>query len=206
AFIMIAPRTGRYVVRCERIGYESTNSGELDLLPPDTVNVEVRMSVEAVLLAPLTITSPRAPIVMDIRLASWGFYDRRAQFGAGGTGITHFLEYDDIKKRNPMRVSDMFTDLHGVRVVPMGGRVSRIQCVTGGRLTFYLDGVYLPLKRDEGIDDYLTSSSLSAIEVYVRGSFPAQYAPRGGCGSVVLWTGWVSGKGSGAMRSCFNRS
>jgi len=197
SFLLVAPRTGRYALRLERIGYEATASGEIDLLPPDTVSVELRMAVDAVVLAPLTITSPRGPIVMDIRLARWGYYDRRAQYSTLGTGITHFFDYEDIKKRSPSRVSDMFADIHGVRVTPAGIRGSNVTCTGGGRITYYLDGQHLRLRRDETIDDYVLASWLSAIEVYVRGSYPAQYAPRGGCASVVIWTGWVAGKGDG---------
>lgn len=80
-FLMEAPRTGRYRLQIERIGYMSTTSDEVDLLPPDTVDVEMRIAVEAVILAPLIVTSDRGPLVMDTRLASWGSYDRRTWDG-----------------------------------------------------------------------------------------------------------------------------
>jgi hypothetical protein len=197
-FLLEAPRTGRYVVRCERIGYETTNSGEIDLLPPDTVDVELRMSVDAILLAPLTIRSARGPLVMDTRLASWGFYDRRAGYTTMGTGLVHFLEYEDIKKRNPIMVSDVFRDLSGVWVQPTGRRSSRVVGRMGCDLTVFVDGVRFRLGRGESIDDLILAQTLAAIEVYPRAPYPAQYAPYGNaCGSIVIWTGWVSGKGKG---------
>ena len=92
SFLILAPRTGRYRVQLERIGYETTTSAAIDLLPPDTVEVQLRMSMEVVVLAPLTITSERNPLVMDTRLASWGYYDRKAHYGRLGSGVTHFRE------------------------------------------------------------------------------------------------------------------
>jgi len=195
AFRLTAPRTGRYQVRLDRIGYKATISTEIDLLPPDTVAVELRMSMEVVLLAPLTITSSRVPLVMDTRLASWGYYDRRAQFSTMGSGQTHFLGLEDIRKRNPLRVSDVFRDLAGTRVISMGGTSVQVQRPDGCRFTFFLDGTELRMNSDDSIDDFLMASHLSAVEVYVRHPFPAEYSPNAfgarACGSVVLWSGFV---------------
>lgn len=195
-FILVAPRTARYRIRLERIGYQTTTGPEIDLLPPDTLAVEMRMSMEAVELAPLTITSERRALVMDTRLASWGFYDRLAHYKRLGSGLTHFLSIEDIKKRSPMRVSDVFRDLAGMRVVQTGGNRVAIRGSMGCEPTFYLDGTELRLDDGEAVDDYLLASSLSAIEVYARPPYPAEYAPRGykPCASIVIWTGWVKGK------------
>jgi hypothetical protein len=197
-FFLQAPQTGRYRIRLERIGYQTTTSSEVDLLPPDTVPVELRLAVEAIVLAPLTITSERPPLVMDTRLASWGYYDRKALFEERGTGLAHFLELEDIRRKNPMRVTDVFRDLAGVRVVGTGGRRVRVRGLSGCSPTFYLDGVELRLAGQESVDDYVIPSHLSAVEVYARPPYPAQYAPRARglsqCSSIVLWTGYVVGK------------
>ena len=195
AFAMKAPKTGRYKVRLDRIGYKPTTSTEIDLLPPDTVDVELRMSVDVVVMAPLTIKSGRGPIVMDTRLAGWGFYDRRAQFATMGSGQTHFLDLGDIRSRNPMRVSDVFRDLAGTRVASMGASKVQVRRPDGCRFTFFLDGAELRMNSDDSIDDFLMAMHLSAVEVYVRAPFPAEYHPNAfgarACGSVVLWSGFV---------------
>jgi hypothetical protein len=199
AFHLFAPRTGRYLVRLDRIGYKATTSSEIDLLPPDTVAVELRMSIAVVILAPLTITSSRAPLVMDTRLASWGYYDRRAQYSTMGSGQTHFLGLEDIRRRNPMRVSDVFRDLAGTRVAVMGGTDVQVRRADGCRFTFFLDGAELRMSSDDSVDDFLMASHLSAVEVYVRPPFPAEYFPNAfgpkACGSVVLWSGFVQEAG-----------
>jgi len=206
-FVMTAPWTGRFRIRCERIGYATSTSAEIDLLPPDTVSVEMRLSVEAVELAPLTIISDRGPLVIDTRLARWGYYERMVQFGLRGSAVAHFLDYDAIKKRNPGRVSDMFTTLSGVKVIPVGRRGISVRSARpapgsmgtrGCGLTLYVDGVRLSLFRDESINDYVSPPHLAAIEVYIHAPYPVQYAPQiGDCGSIVIWTGWVAGKGGG---------
>ncbi len=204
-FFMEAPRTGRYRVWLERIGYHTTTSTEFDLLPPDTLQVELRLSVDPVAIPGFTIVNRDAPLVIDSRLARLGYYDRRAQYGLRGTSSAHFLGYEDIRKRHPGRATDMFTALSGVRVMPTGRRGMTIRSMrgfltpmgqTGCGLTFYLDGVRITLDRTESINDYVLPSHLSAIEVYLTAPYPIQYAPSmGDCGCILVWTGFVEGKG-----------
>lgn len=115
-FVLQAPRTGRFRIRLEMIGYAESTSSEVDLLPPDTVEVELQLTVEPVPLSPLTIISDRRPLVIDTRLASWGYYDRRARFTRLSSGVSHFLGVDEIRKKGAMRVTDVFKDLSGIRV------------------------------------------------------------------------------------------
>lgn len=206
-FLLDAPWTGRFRLRCERIGYAPTTSSEIDLLPPDTFQVELRLSVEAVELPPMTIVSEREALVIDPRMARWGYYDRRVQYGKSGTGRAHFLEYEDIQERRPGRVTDMFTALSGVKVIPTGRRGISVRSTRsalgdpsgrGCPLTFYLDGVRLTMDSWESINDYVVPPDLAAIEVYVRAPYPIEYAPAGNdCGCILVWTGWVEGKGRG---------
>ena len=206
-FLLDAPWTGRFRLRCERIGYAQTTSPEIDLLPPDTFQVEMGLSVEAVELAPMTIVSDREALVINPRMARWGYYDRRIQYGKSGTGRAYFLEYEAIQKRHPGRVTDMFTDLSGVKVIPTGRRGISVRSTRsalgdfsgrGCPLTFYLDGVRLAMDDWESINDFVVPPELAAIEVYVRAPYPIEYAPAGNdCGCVLVWTGWVEGKGRG---------
>lgn len=220
-FFLEAPWTGRFTVQCERIGYGTISTEEFDLVPPDTLVVELGMSVEAVVLDPLTVVSDRELRVIDPKLARWGYYDRVWQFKVTGTGRAYFMDYEDIKKRNPGRATDMLTSLSEVRVVQTGRRGyavrtsrpdlnQRLKTDSGNWLevaginnenrgcdmTFYLDGIRIHLDEEESLNDYVFPEHLAAIEVYPRATYPAEYAPyRGQCGSVVVWTGFVKGKG-----------
>jgi hypothetical protein len=192
---MEAPRAGRYVLVTERIGYRSTRSAPFDVVPPDTLTVILRIAVDVIELEPFEIVGERDALVLDPRLTTWGFYDRRASF-AKGSGVSHFMDYEAIQARYPMRTTDLFRNLSGVYVVSRGG--SRGPIVTGRRgcsMTVYIDGVLL---RGGAIDAWVPPTSLAAVEVYPRAPYPAQYAPRDPrCGSIVIWTGWVGGKGRG---------
>jgi hypothetical protein len=57
----------------------------------------------------------------------------------------------------------------------------------------------LRMSSDDSVDDFLMASHLSAVEVYVRPPFPAEYFPNAfgpkACGSVVLWSGFVQEAG-----------
>jgi hypothetical protein len=192
-FLITAPRAGRYALRSDRIGYHPVTTPMIDLTPPDTLHVELRISVEAVLLAPLTITSRRGPANVDRRLASWGYYERRAEYSTLGSGTAHFLDIEYIKKRAPMRVTDLFRDLHGVRLSYAGGVNALVWTTRGCSLDVYLDGMFVGASA--AMDDWVTVSDLAAVEVYASFPYPARYAPRPrSCGAIVIWTGFVQGK------------
>lgn len=196
-FELLAPSVGRYSIAAERIGYRSVTTPPFDLAVVDTLAVIVRLHVDAVELAPLEVVSERPPLTLDTRLLNWGFYGRRDRFGLErGTGVAHFMEFGEIQRRNAQRPSDLFRQMSGVYVVSRGG--ARGAAVLGRRrcrMTLFLDGAIFGLGVDS-IDDVVAVGSISAIEVYPRAPWPAQYAPRDPtCGSIVVWTGWVEGKG-----------
>jgi hypothetical protein len=190
-FVLKGEWAGRYSLRAERIGYSATTTGAFDLALSDTTEVELRLGVHAVPLAPLTVTVAPTVAVTDSRLESWGFYDRRDQYGLQrGSGKAHFLDVYAIRKQNAMRVSDLLRDLHGVRVIHVGYGQSTVQGTRGCRMSVFLDGVRVR----GGVDGMVNVSSLAAVEVYAGFPYPAQYAPiPPACGSIVVWTGIVAG-------------
>lgn len=196
-FEVEVPLSGRYMLEAERLGYQTTLSPPFDVLPLDTLTVILRMGVDAVELAPLEVVGSREVLTLDPRLASWGYYDRRVMF-ENGTGVAHFLDYDEIQRRNPARATDLLQQMAGVHLSSRGG--SRGPAVLGARrchLTLYLNGVKFRLYGG-GIDDFVLASSIVAVEVYPRAPYPVQYSPDNPrCGSIVIWTGWVDGKGKG---------
>jgi len=183
---------GRFRLKAERIGYQSVTSPAIDLLTRDTLEVELRMSVKAIPLAPLTVTSERLPLVLSLRLEAGGFIDRKSTYGWEGMGMGHFLVESDWAHRSPARIADLVREVPGVRVV--GGSV-RMRNITsfdpGGCVpSYYLDGNLIRL-RGGSIDDLLSPFSISAVEVYPGMSKPPQFMDMGDhpCGAIVLWTG-----------------
>ena len=211
-FLLRAPAPGRYRLRARRIGYEPVTTPPFDLLGGDApLEVEVRLSAVAVMLAPLTIVSERAPLVESLRLQTAEYYDRKARYGREGLGLGEFLEQEEIRQTNPSRVSDALRMVRGVWVQGGGGRRQVITLRGHGSLRaggnarcipqVYLDGAPVATGRD--IDELVSPWSLAAIEVYPGLSVPAEFwwYPSSGteqlelpaCGVIVLWTGYGGG-------------
>lgn len=184
-FTLAAEATGRYQLSVDRIGYRHALSGEIELVRGDTLAVELRLSVEAIVLDPLVVTSRPAHII-DPRLENKGFY-RRMDLYEGKMGFATFIHYEDIQRRNPARTTDIFQTVRRVRVVSQGGR--RVQLQLLGRPTpmmFCVDGARFRPLEGESINDYVHPAEISGIEIYPTSVGPAEL---GGC-QVVIWTGF----------------
>ena len=194
-FTLIGSGAGQYALHVTRIGYRAVETPSVVLGGFDTVHVAIRVAVAAIPLAPLTVTARGGPATVDGRLKRWGFYERRAEYSTESTGTAHFLDIEYIRRRAPFRVTDLFRDLHGVRLVRTGPWAVALQTTGGCRMAVYLDGIKM---RFGDLDEWVPVSSLAAVEVYPEAPYPLQYAPGvRECGSVVVWTGLVTNQRAG---------
>jgi len=186
---------GPYRLRATRLGYREA-VGNLVLTADSVVDVEVRMAVETVVLAPVTVTSRST---RDVSPVLRGFYDRLEH----GTG--RFITREEIEARHPVRISDMLRNLPNLRSSPprMGSSGSGLsQGSNSDRCTvvFFVDGMQINQpstpgvratpRNDMAIDDYVQPDEVEGIEVY-RGEAdtPAEFSTRWvQCGTVVIWT------------------
>jgi len=201
-FVIRAPRSGTYRLRSLRIGYQTATTAPFELLVGDVpLDVEIRLSAVAVLLAPLAIVSERTAFVTDPRLKSVGYYDRKGWWGREGSGFGVFLEREEIMRTNPSLVSDVLRTVRGVRVE--GGRGRRQVITLRGHGSFggtrcvplvFIDGA--PMATGADVDDILVASSLAAVEVYPGLTKPAEFIMlrRQGCGVIALWTGYTASR------------
>lgn len=178
AFSLDAPTAGRYRLRGERIGYETATAPPFDLRSEEVLAVELRLAVDVVPLAPLTVVSDRPALVLDERLAGWDYYDRLSTYGKYGFG--HFLDHDEIERRRRWSVSQLLQDMPGLRVRGAGGVVSRRR---GCAPTVYLNGFKVGTTAD-----IVSPSELVAVEVYTGLVRPFRFEGNP-CGSILLWTG-----------------
>ena len=167
----------------EALGFLPRLEGSLNLIEGDTVEVDFFLVPSPLLLDPLVVEAETQPR----RLRMLGFFERK-RAGLGG-----FIEREEIEKRDPRFLSDLFRMRPGFRVVyGAGGAVlvsrrtstfSNANC----RPLIYLDG--LPMVRG-AIDDLIHPSLVEAIEIYSGISqLPAQYSgAESGCGVVLVWT------------------
>ena len=108
-FELAKVRPGMLSLRFRRLGYEP-DTVELLVLAGKTIPLDVTLSRLAVALTPVVVRG-------HAELTGWrqGFYERR-QVGSG-----HFFTLEDIEKRNPSNMSDMFRMIPGVTIVPSMG-------------------------------------------------------------------------------------
>jgi hypothetical protein len=204
-FRLAAPRRGRYRLKAERIGYAMVSSPAFDLVPGPALEVELTTSTQAIPLAPLTVVSTRPALVLSERLYAGGFYRRQADWGRKGMGFATFREQDEIRSRNPSRMTDIFRGIAGVHVEGNGGFKQRItmRSVTSmfqGHCApmYYLDGRPLRLMEGDSIDDLRSPWEVVAVEVYPGINKPGEFSAMGAhaCGAIAIWTGYAGPSGA----------
>jgi hypothetical protein len=176
-------RPGMLALRFRRLGYQP-DTVELLVLAGKTVPLEVTVSRLSVALTPVVITG-------RTDMTGWraGFYQRR------NVGTGHFFTKEDIEKRNPSSMSDMFRMIPGVTVQPSRGMIRnqlRFRGARGGCAPLtWLDGA--PLSSGEFDIDALSPGSIEAFEVYTGTIVPPRFSVAPGigprtCGAIVLWS------------------
>ena len=106
-FIIPSGSEGRFRLRAQRIGYGTVTSPPFDLIERDTLAVELRMSTEAIPLAPLTVVSDRMPLLNTIRLVTGGYVGRKELYGREGMGSATFMEKTDWEHRSPTMIAEI---------------------------------------------------------------------------------------------------
>jgi len=185
------PGTGRFRLRAERIGYRTTESPMLDLWRGDVVDVELRMSTEAVLLAPLTVTATSRGRIRNRNLD--GFYARRDR------GRGRFFTPDDVERIRPVYLTNLLQITPGIEMTYRSTRpeVWMRQGVRPCMPMLYVDGHPLRLHPGFSVDDWVIGSSVRALEVYRSYEVPIDLPAFTGCGAVVVWTEFGVGLAGG---------
>lgn len=187
---------GRHAVVFSYLGYE-TREDTIEVVSGLTSDVVVPMAVDPIEMDPIEVTvEPRELFLEDI-----GFYERRDR------GFGEFVDLFVIESRGPQRMTDVFTGLPGVQVVPnqfeplersvvlRGGRMG-MGARTGGNEHCYplvaIDGLVVHRGGFEpaGIDRLVDPQALLGVEVYPSSvGVPIQLAGvDAACGVIMLWT------------------
>ena len=175
-------RPGMLALRFRRLGY-LPDTVELLILAGRTVPLEVSLTRVQVSLTPVVITG-------RTDLTGWraGFYQRK------DVGTGHFFTAEDIDKRNPGMMTDMFRMIPGVTIQPSRGMIRNQLRFRGSRncapLTV-LDGS--PLASGEFDIDAISPRSIAAMEVYTGSIVPPRYSVSPGigqrtCGMIIIWS------------------
>ena len=181
---------------------------EIDSLPPGSATLEAR----ALGYLPLTRTvdiHPSASAVADfvmesrktyldtVRVVGTRVYESpqfRAFLERKKRGFGYFMDEDQIERRNPFYVSDLFRMVPGVRILPGGFGGQVLMRGTGFQAwctpTVFLDGMRMASIDGIGFESFVSPHDVRAVEVYTRGSsMPGEFSTFDGCGAIVIWTG-----------------
>ncbi|MEX2529368.1 MAG: carboxypeptidase-like regulatory domain-containing protein [Gemmatimonadota bacterium] len=190
-FRLVSPAPGTYRVTVERMGYESGESSELHLMPGDSLQVEFRISTDAVLVAPLTVTASARPWANRANIGGMApFYRRWARFERAGFG--EFMTRDEIEwfEGRAITAAHMLArTTMAVRYATLqGGAVLRGACARGSGITdsgleYWVDGAPVP-----GTPN-LAPYDLEGVEVYTRPNITPELNLGGfPCAVIVYWT------------------
>jgi hypothetical protein len=187
-FHLRVPAPGLHELRAERVGYAAAAAPRLTLVPDDTLNVELRMSTGAVVLAPLTVVAASRNLVRDQQLAEFDWRRTHQPWG-------RFLGPEQVRRINAFHTTDVLQEVPFVQVSGFGSKMVTLRAPYGrGRCipTVYADGHYVPVSRDNSVNDWISGKTVTAVEVYDRpATAPPEFGPRGSamnCGVVVIWT------------------
>jgi len=170
-------------IRVQRIGYKETLTPVLRFDRNKSLDVEVRVRTDAVILAPLEVTAVSA--TAGNRFFS-GFEQRRQR------GMRVFFTREDIERRKPAYVTDLIASVPGVHVSGSGTGSRRV--VTIGRnncpAQVYVDGFFVNVASSMSLDEVVGVKEIEGIEVYSGlGTVPAEFlSSRARCGVIVVWT------------------
>lgn len=158
---------------------------ELDPTPPPALDDAAPAA------GPRIVAERRHP-----RLTEVGFYERRRESATRGRG--HFFTRERIRALAPTRLTDLLTEVDGLREVcprqscrlvsPRSGRCSHVSVYLNG--TLVMDGRAWDFEQG-GVDDLAAPQEVVAIEVYLGPvSLPGEFAaPSNRCGAIVIWSG-----------------
>lgn len=164
---------GPVVLTVRRIGF-AAKTIDIDVTGGGVVP-PIEVSLEAV------ATEMPSVVVEESRQHLAEFYDRKAN-----SNFAKFFDQKDIKKRNPLYLSEMIRTVAGADVSSAGAG-NRI-LLRGCKPMVWVDGM-----RAQGaeLDEVVRPSDIAGLEVYPSNAgLPAGYQDRNNrmCGAIIVWT------------------
>lgn len=187
---------GSYRLEVTLIGFGPGRSALFTVGPDDEPSVEIFLTVEPVRLDSLVVQGePRNP-----RLEMVGFYNRLAD------DVGHFILREEIERRSPRQVTDLFYGYPGARVTTVNSLMGEYDIVMRAGATMFLGKVCYPTVVLDGVvvrgggaaslsdlrqswrgqrdvvelgrwNDLVEPANIEAIEVYPSAAgIPVQYA------------------------------
>ena len=186
SFSLDAPHPGSYFLYVSALGYRPAADGMFELGENGSMEVEVRLEPEPVMLDSIRASVDRT----DRYLRQVGFYERR------GRGWGKHLTHEEIRERAVVFLGDALLNMHRVYVRD-GFPYPRVFMRKGIHTCsphIFLDGMLVHRGGVDGDgpavpDEYVHPQDVAAMEVYSSWlQAPEQYALQDTCGVILIWT------------------
>ncbi len=183
-FRLASPQAGTYRLRGEGMGYRTSVSNDLYLRVGDTLDVDFRLAVDAVMLDPLTVNVSAKPWENRSELVGMDpFFQRYSQFSE--TGFAKFMTRDSLRHwqnrvQNTGEMLQWSTPMVRSADPITGAMTMRGRCSPA----YYLNGMEVPYEDVRSFSPVL----LEGIEVYIRPAIPVELGRGDPCGVVAYWS------------------
>lgn len=180
SFLVAGREEGLHRVRVELVGYRPAVSYPLRLAAADTLEIDVALPIQVVLLDSIRVTS-RAQRRQAVQIRD--FYHRVENNPFG-----QYFTRADIERSHPVMVTELFSRVAGMRLVPTRAG-NRLELRGGCSPTVYIDGTRVFLG-SQTIDDLVPPGDVEGIEVYksLAGAPVTAQGLNAGCSAIFFWT------------------
>ena len=172
--------SGTQTLVARQIGFAPVEQS-VELTTRMAARAEVKMDRAATVLAEVKVTAEA-----DVGLEKVGFTQRKKQ------GFGYHLTGDDISKRAPNLLTDVFRTVPGLRVVPSGNDyvIQSTRNAMNGCVKYWIDGSPWEAIFPGDVDRIIPPWEVGAVEVYNGSSVPAQFQAPGqsSCAAIVIWS------------------
>lgn len=172
--------SGTQTVVVRQIGFAPVEQAvELSTRAPARVTIALTRAAQV--LAPVEVTANA-----DAGLDKVGFTQRKRSSGG------YFITAEEIEKRAPNLLTDVFRTIPSLRVVPSGTDyvIESARNPTNGCVKYYVDGAPWEAIFAGDVDRLLPTWEIAGIEVYNGASTPVQFQAPGSssCAAIVIWS------------------
>lgn len=175
--------SGTQSVVARQMGFAPVSKA-VELSTRETANTIITMSQPVQMLDPVVVTAQS-----DLGLDNIGFTARSK--GMSGT----FMDAEDIMRRGPNLLTDVFRTVPSLRVVPVSPYDYKVESSRGNMLggncvKYWLDGAPYEAVFPGDVDRMIPPYEIAAIEVYNGSTVPIQFssANSSNCAVIVIWS------------------
>lgn len=189
AFSLAELPSGTQSVTARQMGFAPV-SKPVELSTREAATTTITMSQPVQMLDPIVVRAES-----DMGLDNIGFTARKR--GMSGT----FMDAEEIMKRGPNALTDVFRTVPSLRVVPVSPydyavESSRGNMLGGNCVKFWLDGGQYDPVFPGDVDRMIPPYEIAAIEVYNGSTVPIQFssANSSNCAVIVIWSKYKAGQ------------